>query len=263
MVAILQTFSITFYWKNDFYIFIKISQLLVPKKMSLSLIQVMACHLFGTMPLFICSTADFSQLDPWLQSFAKFASKYETSFLKNEVENVICKMPVLLFRFQCPNLLWRGDTIWRHGTRSTLTQVMACCLMATSHFLHQCWLIICKAQWQTIASNFTKHTSAIIKISLKSTYLKCYSNLPTSELMLYSPSLCFQDKRLMIMMSNCQHTQEHILPRIMEYLEKHGYPEMDKVNQVRHPLLWDNFLIIIFYFQPAAFLCFPLHVLWL
>ena len=35
-----------------------------------------------------------------------------------------------------------GDAIRRHGTRSTLAQVMACCLTAPSHYLNQCWLII-------------------------------------------------------------------------------------------------------------------------
>ena len=40
------------------------------------------------------------------------------------------------------NSLWPGDAIWRHRSRSTLVQVMACCLTAPSHYLHQCWLII-------------------------------------------------------------------------------------------------------------------------
>ena len=37
-----------------------------------------------------------------------------------------------------------SDVIWRQVSRSTLTQVMACCLMAPSHFLNQCWVSICK-----------------------------------------------------------------------------------------------------------------------
>ena len=45
--------------------------------------------------------------------------------------------------------LWSIDTIWRHGTGSTLAQVIACCLMAPSHCLNRCWLIISKVQWQT------------------------------------------------------------------------------------------------------------------
>ena len=45
------------------------------------------------------------------------------------------------------NSLWPGDAIWRHGTRSILTQVMACCLTAPSHYLKQCWLIIGEVPW--------------------------------------------------------------------------------------------------------------------
>ena len=47
------------------------------------------------------------------------------------------------------NSLWPGDSIWRHGTRSTLAQVMACCLMAPSHHLNQCWLIIGEVPWHS------------------------------------------------------------------------------------------------------------------
>ena len=59
------------------------------------------------------------------------------------------------------NSLWPGDTIWRHGTRSTLAQVMACCLMAPSHYLNQCWLIISKVKWHSSKGRFTRDNSAI------------------------------------------------------------------------------------------------------
>ena len=36
--------------------------------------------------------------------------------------------------------------IWQHKSESTLAQVMACFLTATSHYLKQCWLIISKVQ---------------------------------------------------------------------------------------------------------------------
>ena len=42
-----------------------------------------------------------------------------------------------------------GDAIWRHGTRSTLAQVMASCLMAPSHYLNQYWLIIGEVPWHS------------------------------------------------------------------------------------------------------------------
>ena len=37
--------------------------------------------------------------------------------------------------------LWPSDAIW-HRSGSALAQVMTCCLMAPSHYLNQCWLII-------------------------------------------------------------------------------------------------------------------------
>ena len=42
------------------------------------------------------------------------------------------------------NTLWHIDVIWLQGSRSTLAQVMACCLTASSHYLDQFWLIISK-----------------------------------------------------------------------------------------------------------------------
>ena len=47
------------------------------------------------------------------------------------------------------NSLWPSDAIWRHRSGSTLAQVMACCLTATSHYLNQCWLVIIKGQWHS------------------------------------------------------------------------------------------------------------------
>ena len=40
------------------------------------------------------------------------------------------------------NLAWPIDAMWHHRILSKLVQVMACCLMATSHYLKQCWLIV-------------------------------------------------------------------------------------------------------------------------
>ena len=36
------------------------------------------------------------------------------------------------------NSLWPSDAIWQQRSGSTLAQVMACCLMAPSHYLTQC-----------------------------------------------------------------------------------------------------------------------------
>ena len=54
--------------------------------------------------------------------------------LKICYESLVC--------FSAVNSLWPSDIIWRQGSRSTLAQVMACCLTAPSHYLDQCWLMI-------------------------------------------------------------------------------------------------------------------------
>ena len=57
--------------------------------------------------------------------------------------------------------LWPSDALWQHRSGSTLAQVMACCLMAPSHYLNQCWLIISEVQWHSFEGNFRRDTSAI------------------------------------------------------------------------------------------------------
>ena len=59
------------------------------------------------------------------------------------------------------NSLRPSDAIWRHISGSTLVQVMACCLMAPSHYLSLCSLIISKIQLLSSDGNFTRDTSVI------------------------------------------------------------------------------------------------------
>ena len=59
------------------------------------------------------------------------------------------------------NSLWPNDAIWWHRSASTLAQVMACCLIAPSHYLNQCWLIISKIHLHSSDGNFTRDTSVI------------------------------------------------------------------------------------------------------
>ena len=53
------------------------------------------------------------------------------------------------------------DVIWWHRFESTSAQAMACCLMAPSHYLKQCWLNINKVHQHTFERNFTRDTSTI------------------------------------------------------------------------------------------------------
>ena len=47
------------------------------------------------------------------------------------------------------------DAIRQHRSGSTLAQVMACCLMAPSHYLSRYWLIIIEVLWHSPLGNFT------------------------------------------------------------------------------------------------------------
>ena len=58
-------------------------------------------------------------------------------------------IPLITFPF---NSLWHSDTIWRHRSGLTLTQ-----LMAPSHYLNQCWLNIKCVLWHSPESNFIKN----------------------------------------------------------------------------------------------------------
>ena len=79
------------------------------------------------------------------------------------------------------NSLWPRDTIWRHRSRSTLAQVMACCLMATSHYLNQCWLIISKVLWHSHEGISQEMLQiSIIDMIYKMTDLKLQQHFPGS-----------------------------------------------------------------------------------
>ena len=74
----------------------------------------------------------------------------------------LMQLPWLLkWHRSCVHSLRLSDAMWRQRTRSTLAQVMACCLNAPSHYLNQCWLIIPKVQWLSSEGNLTRNTSAI------------------------------------------------------------------------------------------------------
>ena len=52
------------------------------------------------------------------------------------------------------NPLWPSDGTWRHRSGSTSVHVMACCLMAPSHylnFLKQCLLIVKCVLWHCVS----------------------------------------------------------------------------------------------------------------
>ena len=58
-------------------------------------------------------------------------------------------IPILLF-----NSTKQSDAIWWHKSRSTLSKVMACCLMTPSHYLSKYWLIIDEVFYNPFAGYF-------------------------------------------------------------------------------------------------------------
>ena len=70
------------------------------------------------------------------------------------IEHLWCTCETFLVWKSCDvffevNSLGPSDTIWHWRSWSTLVQVMACCLMAPSHYLNQCWLINSKVLWHS------------------------------------------------------------------------------------------------------------------
>ena len=80
------------------------------------------------------------------------------------------------------NSLGPGDAIWRCRPGSILGQIMACCLMAPSHYLNHCWLIDTKVQWHSSDSSFRRDAPAIDHWNLFQNYLyKISSKSPRGQ----------------------------------------------------------------------------------
>ena len=89
----------------------------------------------------------------WTTFNESFVEIHISSSKRNVFEKVISKLVVILVRPQ-----------WRHMSGSTLVQVMACCLMALSHHLNQCWLIkeiLRHSQRANVLFEYSKYQSRI------------------------------------------------------------------------------------------------------
>ena len=82
------------------------------------------------------------------------------------------------------NSLRPSGTIWPHRSWSTWDQIMACCLMAPSHYLNQCWHIISLILWHAPESNITAGSWSTIQYNeFKNILLRLLPNVPgASEL---------------------------------------------------------------------------------
>ena len=101
---------------------------------------------------------------PWLRPYGSCrVSDQGTTLRASDLHNARATIlnPFIIFFMLIEsrtfvNSLWPSDIIWRQGSRSTLAQVMACCLTAPSHYLNQCWLMISEVLWHSPDRNFTE-----------------------------------------------------------------------------------------------------------
>ena len=65
--------------------------------------------------------------------------------------------------------------------QATLSQVMACCLTAPSHYLDQYWSIIGGDRWQSHEGGFTRETSAISHTKIRLKIIICLNSIQISN----------------------------------------------------------------------------------
>ena len=145
---------------KNFWISIKISLKCVPEVFLES--RHWLIHVFNICPTrkneacCLAAIARTTILVPWPEVMSLY-KKSEDRAPANEI--YACDHPIIeTAAVTWFNSLWPSDDIWRQGSRSTLAQVMACCLTAPSHYLNQCWLMISEVLWHTPDSNFTGNT---------------------------------------------------------------------------------------------------------
>ena len=82
----------------------------------------------------------FRHLSPWWTPMHLcIFGKHELIFITMNLENILY-FCFEIHRFQLSS--WSSDAIWHCRTWSILSEVMACCLTAQSHYLIKCWLIL-------------------------------------------------------------------------------------------------------------------------
>ena len=69
-------------------------------------------------------------------------------------------------------------TLYGSTPRSTLAQIVACCLMTLNYYHNQCWLIISEILWHSSGHNSTGNAQDILKMSLKISNLKLLPPIP-------------------------------------------------------------------------------------
>ena len=90
-------------------------------------------------------------INPWCikRSFLKYFLKWTKSEFFKNCNAALLRQVAEVIRHHWGNSLRPNDTIRRHTSGSTLAQIVASCLMAPSHYLNQCWLIISKVLYHS------------------------------------------------------------------------------------------------------------------
>ena len=87
-------------------------------------------------------------------------------------------------RPQWVNSSWPSDAKWQHRSGSTLAQVKAHFLMAPSHYLNQCSLIISEVLWPSIEGDRVSQEIpkiSILDMNLKINNLRLRPHLPCAN----------------------------------------------------------------------------------
>ena len=91
----------------------------------------------------------------WLITLPSLIKSQQCHANDSDVKAMITRLvwtswtPISAVPKKAVNSLGPSDAIWWCRSWSTLVQVIACCLMAQSHYLNQCWLIINKVLWHS------------------------------------------------------------------------------------------------------------------
>ena len=138
----------------------------------------LACHL-GNIKyfyIFTCSITGSTISNSYLMYITAYRGLLMVLKI-NYINFTDIYMYIYMYIYIWFNTLWPNDTIWWHISGLTLAQVMAWCLMAPSHYLNQCWLIISEVHLMRPISQEVPHPP-ITKSSLKITFVKFHPNLP-------------------------------------------------------------------------------------
>ena len=95
-----------------------------------------------------------------------------------------------------------SNAIWQHRSGSTVAQVMAWCLVASSHYLNQCWLNIKDVLWHSSENSFTRSAHEFNQKHVFTYYIfKILSVLSRANELIFLNKMCIVKFRTLFMSS--------------------------------------------------------------